>query len=218
MNRDEMRARGKERPLEIWPLSNMMAPRDVDGGGTWIGLMPSGHWACLLNRYENFDATKTPLSRGLIIPEILPTVNPANTLLAMDVTRYRPFSILIGDAATVDVFHWNGQRLGAEEKSAHEDIMISSSSWDATNVISARMAAFEQWKLQGNLSDAEGIPWIHRWQEHGKSASGILMSRGESCTTSITQIAFFHNDIPRMRYWPASLMQPQSESQETSHL
>ncbi|MBY0356326.1 MAG: NRDE family protein [Rickettsiales bacterium] len=208
MNRDEKRTRGHERPPEVLESSSVIAPCDVDGGGTWIGLSPSGYWACLLNRYESFQPAENPPSRGRIIPEILSTMSPVNTLLTMDVTRYRPFSILIGDAASVDIFHWNGERLIIEEKPVHEDVMISSSSWDAENVIAARMAAFEQWKGQGRLSDAEGIPLIHRWQESGESTSGILMSRDESRTTSITQIAFFHDDVPKMRYWPASELQP----------
>ena len=68
-NRDEHHNR-KTESLTYWE-SEILAGRDLEGGGTWLGISNSGKIAAL----TNFPSTKTspqkPMSRGLIVRDFL---------------------------------------------------------------------------------------------------------------------------------------------------
>jgi uncharacterized protein with NRDE domain len=53
MNRDDLADRPEAAPAE-WPSAKpaFVAPKDLQAGGTWIGVNDHGVIACLLNRYD----------------------------------------------------------------------------------------------------------------------------------------------------------------------
>lgn len=211
MNRDERRTRAAEHAPALWPNNGLTAPRDPAGGGTWIGFNPRGQWACIMNSYVAHTPTRVGTSRGEIIPHLLTQEDPGAALAALKVAEYRPFRLILGSRTQWQLYHSNGKTLAIEAHSEGRDVMFSSSSWNADEVLPARDAAFARWQAQGSAVDAQRIPTIHRWQEVGDEKSAILMQRPESATTSITQITFADESAPpTMQYWPASSLSPVS--------
>ncbi len=103
-NRDEFHAR-EARPAQ-WgeepPFSGVLAGRDLEGGGTWLGIRRNGRWALLTNVREG-TTQKNPAapSRGELVPAILNDPAAPATALAgamRNAAAYNGFNLLAGDA------------------------------------------------------------------------------------------------------------------------
>lgn len=211
MNRDERRDRAPETPPVTWP-NGMQAPRDEAAAGTWIGVMPHGAWACLLNSYEVTKDQPQAISRGAIIPYILGADDPVLALQALDKTPYKPFRLLLGDAeGGLQQSHWDGQDFRQQQMTAMP-FFTSSSSWQATEVLQQRKDVFDEWAAAGMPQDKLGRPLINLWREANEPRTGILMQRPETHTTSITQIRLKPLHNPAMQYWRADDVLPVSQS------
>ncbi|HLW74895.1 MAG TPA: NRDE family protein [Gammaproteobacteria bacterium] len=99
-NRDERHARPAA-PAGFWPdTPGVIAGRDLEAGGTWLGLTTAGRFAVVTNYREGLDPPKAPRSRGELPAEFLQgDLSPAAYLA--DVQRraheYGAFSLLCGD-------------------------------------------------------------------------------------------------------------------------
>ena len=114
-NRDEFYAR-PALPLHWWPAetngSQILAGKDQQGGGTWLGLSRTGRMAALTNfRSAEPQRSHTP-SRGELVAGFLRSVLSANDYvhqLVQHCADYNPFNLLVFD----------GQQLvGLESRSA----------------------------------------------------------------------------------------------------
>jgi len=103
-NRDEYLDRPAEKPaLRRSGSRTVLAPRDLQAGGTWLGLNDAGVFAALTNR-----PSKTPdpslRSRGLVVFEALREASAADVIAALGILpeqAYNPFNFFVsdGDAA-----------------------------------------------------------------------------------------------------------------------
>lgn len=102
-NRDEYYAR-PTLPLHWWVDAHILAGRDLQGGGTWLGVGGNGRLAALTNfRLPALARTGTP-SRGGLITEFLQENTNAPTYLEKLATRandYNPFNLLVFDGQTL---------------------------------------------------------------------------------------------------------------------
>jgi uncharacterized protein with NRDE domain len=99
-NRDEFYARPAAAPGLIARAPRIYAGRDLEAGGTWMGRNEHGLLAALTNRRAT-GAQPEARSRGEIVRALLACRTPAEAadwMAAQDVTRYRPFNVLFGDA------------------------------------------------------------------------------------------------------------------------
>jgi uncharacterized protein with NRDE domain len=102
-NRDEFYVR-PALPLHWWePAANgaqVLAGKDLQGGGTWLGLSRSGRLAALTNfRTTEPQRTNTP-SRGELVASFLHSDLPADVYLrqlARHSSEYNPFNLLVFD-------------------------------------------------------------------------------------------------------------------------
>ena len=104
-NRDEFYAR-PARPLHWWDDGNILAGKDLQAGGTWMGLTRTGRFAALTN-YRDFSpaaGSQAPSaglpSRGALVTEFLNSDLPALAFLqrlAGRAKRYNPFNLLVFD-------------------------------------------------------------------------------------------------------------------------
>jgi uncharacterized protein with NRDE domain len=98
-NRDEARDRPSE-PPRVWP-GGFLAPRDVQAGGTWIGLNRHGVVAAITNRSREPRDPHRP-SRGLLVLEALgaPSARAAAARVARlgFATPQNPCNLLLADA------------------------------------------------------------------------------------------------------------------------
>lgn len=111
-NRDEFYARPTA-PAAWWPeLPGVLAGRDLEGGGTWLGVDRKGRWAALTNFRDPADRRESARSRGLLVRDYLAgEAAPIAYLEGVAATAgdYRPFNLLVG---TDDSLAWYGSRGG----------------------------------------------------------------------------------------------------------
>jgi uncharacterized protein with NRDE domain len=98
-NRDEFYAR-PALPLHWWDESPVLAGKDLQAGGTWLGLSRTGRLAALTNyRLPVNDPSAKP-SRGALVAEFLQGNQDAPGYLTTLATRaddYSPFNLIVFD-------------------------------------------------------------------------------------------------------------------------
>lgn len=111
-NRDEFHARPAARAA--WgasaPFSGILAGRDLEAGGTWLGVTRDGRWALLTNVREGGRNDPSARSRGELVPAVLngpPAPACALADLAPMQQRYNGFNLLAGRLADA---HWLSNR------------------------------------------------------------------------------------------------------------
>ncbi len=100
-NRDERLDRAWEAPAEFWP--GILGGRDASGGGTWLALSRHGVVAGVLNRPASLGPAPGKRSRGELPVLALGEATAAEAaarITALDAGLYRPFNLVIADAAT----------------------------------------------------------------------------------------------------------------------
>ena len=98
-NRDEAHARPSA-PLAHWAdAPEILAGRDLEAGGTWMGVNESGRAAVVTN-VRDPRAAQERASRGLLVSDFLRGDAPAKQhaeALQRHAGRYRPFNLLLFD-------------------------------------------------------------------------------------------------------------------------
>lgn len=99
-NRDENYLRPTA-TARFWDdVPQILAGRDLQAGGTWLGVSRNGRLAALTNFYGPDEYFADELSRGALIPEFLSgDVSPDNflELLMQNGDRYNGFGLVFGD-------------------------------------------------------------------------------------------------------------------------
>ena len=101
-NRDERLDRSWDPPGAHWPdRPGLVAGRDRTGGGSWMGLR-GGVVAAVLNRPGSLGPAPGKRSRGelpLIALEAATAAEAAARIAALDAGLWRPFNMVVADAA-----------------------------------------------------------------------------------------------------------------------
>ena len=113
-NRDEFRERGTD-PADFWSdAPALLAGRDRQAGGTWLGVTRGGKLAAVTNYRDLRQQALDPPSRGSLVAEYLrqPEMTPADLTahLRRDGGRYDGFNLLYG---TVNGLHYFTNRGGS---------------------------------------------------------------------------------------------------------
>lgn len=101
-NRDEFHARPTQ-AAHWWNDASgatLLAGRDLDQGGTWLGLAPGGRWAFVTNVREPRRQDPRAPSRGALVPILLRDRRPVVDALASIVAGahgYNGFNLVGGD-------------------------------------------------------------------------------------------------------------------------
>lgn len=103
-NRDEWRERPAE-PAHWWPdHPEIFAGRDLQAGGTWMGITRGGRFAAVTNFRDPSDKRSTARSRGGLVTEfLLGADSPARFLssLSARAREYNGFNLILGDRASL---------------------------------------------------------------------------------------------------------------------
>jgi uncharacterized protein with NRDE domain len=121
-NRDERHARPAA-PAGFWPdAPGLIAGRDLEAGGTWLGLTTAGRFAVVTNYREGLNPPKAPRSRGELPTDFLKGDQRPAAYLA-DVQRraneYAAFSLLCGDREELFFFSNRGGAPAAVAPGVH---------------------------------------------------------------------------------------------------
>ena len=99
-NRDEYYAR-PTRNAHWWDDKPMLAGRDLEAGGTWLGISREGRFAAVTNVREPGGMKPGKKSRGELTVDFLAGATPAEAYLQELTTRdgdYAGFNLLLGDS------------------------------------------------------------------------------------------------------------------------
>lgn len=103
-NRDEFYHRDAA-PLSIWPQSPIIAGRDLQSGGTWLGITASGRWAIITNYRKKENPPENAITRGALVADYLKgDSEPLAYLQSVNPAQYAGFNLIVGtftDAAVL---------------------------------------------------------------------------------------------------------------------
>ena len=103
-NRDEFYARPTQ-PLQVWPdAPHVLAGRDLEAGGTWLGITRNRRFAAITNVREGVQRTAAQRSRGELTRDFLLGKQSAAQyaqLAYADGEHYAGFNLLLGDGASI---------------------------------------------------------------------------------------------------------------------
>lgn len=166
-NRDEWRERAAE-PAHWWPdQPRIFAGRDLQAGGTWMGVTREGRFAAVTNFRDPADKRSTARSRGGLVTDfLLDRATPREWLasLAPHAREYNGFNLVLGDGDTLWYF---GSREGEAREIPPGVHGLSNHLLDEPwpKVVRARMAmdaALREHdpsaRLFAALSDGDGAP------------------------------------------------------------
>ena len=110
-NRDEAYDRPAEPPSIREGEPAVLAPRDAEAGGTWIGVNEHGVLAALTNRWADADLAGER-SRGLLVDDVLAerSAEDGGRLIerAVEVDEYQGFNLVVADANAALYYEWDG--------------------------------------------------------------------------------------------------------------
>ncbi|MFT3758028.1 NRDE family protein [Thauera sp.] len=125
-NRDEYLARPAA-PAHWWPdAPDLLAGRDLEAGGTWMGLSRGGRFAALTNYRDPSRHIEGAPSRGALVHSALESADDAETTLkrlAGESAAYAAFNLLVGD----------GDRLGVLESATGAVRMLTPGIYGLSN-------------------------------------------------------------------------------------
>ncbi|MDH4124146.1 MAG: NRDE family protein [Gammaproteobacteria bacterium] len=101
-NRDEFHARPSH-AADWWADDkDIVGGRDLQAGGTWLGLHRSGRFAAITNYRDAAPSRRGKRSRGLLVKEFLQgSVAPSDYLRSVDGEAYAGFNLLVSDGQTL---------------------------------------------------------------------------------------------------------------------
>ncbi|MFZ1375683.1 MAG: NRDE family protein [Geothrix sp.] len=98
-NRDEFYARPTA-PMAWWEGGRILAGRDIQAGGTWLGVSAGGRFAALTNHRDPSRTRPDRATRGLLPVRFLEgghTVGAFLDEVRTEADRYNPFNLLLYD-------------------------------------------------------------------------------------------------------------------------
>ncbi len=112
-NRDEALGRPSTPPEIVEESPRVLAPRDEEAGGTWIGYNERGVFVAITNRWTGADGEATAeRSRGLLVRDALrqASAEEAARLVEreLDDRRYDGFNLVLADANAALLVEWDG--------------------------------------------------------------------------------------------------------------
>src|SRR5450631_1476340 len=103
-NRDEF-FRRPTAPADYWPdAAHVLGGRDLEKGGTWMGVDTDGRWAAVTNYRDGTSAGPGTRSRGELVAGFLRGSARAQDHIASvepDAREYHGFNLLAGDRAGI---------------------------------------------------------------------------------------------------------------------
>ena len=163
-NRDEFLARPAASP-ELSPDGRWLAPRDLQAGGTWLGVNAAGMFVGVTNRSAG-PRDSTRRSRGLLVLDALESADAASLhrrLAALDPATYNGFHLAYADGTSAGVTWSDGSTLRQERLAPGVHVLTEQSFVAGDD--GARRRLIQERVPAGKLVDLEG--WLGLLSVHG---------------------------------------------------
>ncbi|WP_323192365.1 NRDE family protein [Halostella sp. PRR32] len=146
-NRDELVGRPSEPPAVVESDPRVVAPRDAEAGGTWIGYNEHGLLVAVTNRWTDADLAGDR-SRGLLVRDALrhDSAEDAARFVEREVeeNEFDGFNLVLADDAAALLYEWDGH-LGFSRLEPGVHVVVNVGADDAFDVPEIRPdAAREQ--------------------------------------------------------------------------
>lgn len=211
-NRDEAPGR-KTRPpaIEIYKEVPLLFPKDMEAGGTWIGISQKKHAISLMNGAFKPHKRKSNyrLSRGVVVKDLLASADVFKTLESYDFNGIEAFTLVMVNWDTNLGFTevvWDEERLHLKELQLQEHIWSSSPLYDE-QMKQKREAWFSEFRRKNKISP-EAMLGFHHSAGIGDKSHDLIMDRGFVKTKSISQIIvaggqakFWYKDLEREKVY-----------------
>ena len=151
-NRDEYHARPAA--PAVWWDEGFLAGRDLQAGGTWLGVNRRGRFALLTNVREPSRHDPAAPSRGAFVPNLLTSVVPSSVSLPAQVragAAHNGFNLIAGDSQEL---LWGSNRAAATRSLGPGVYGVSNDLLDSPwPKVERTKAAFRSWCEQDDGSD-----------------------------------------------------------------
>ena len=111
-NRDERVGRPAEAPAKREWERPVVAPRDSEAGGTWLGYNADGVFVAITNRWMDADL-EGARSRGLLVRDALNHATAEDAVRfverELDERSYDGFNLVVADASAALLVEWDGR-------------------------------------------------------------------------------------------------------------
>lgn len=202
-NRDEAPSRISSAP-EFYDYKNaqLLYPKDLDSGGTWIGLSDQKRLICLLNGgfkiHERQE--KYRLSRGVVVKDFLSCNDLKEAIQNYNLKDIEPFTMILVDWNKELKFYelvWDGKKRHLRTLKNEPHIWSSSTLYNE-DMRMERKQWFKDFKNTTELNP-DSLFRFHQSAGKGNLDYGVIMDRDFVKTTSITQVVK-NNDTVVMCY------------------
>ncbi|MDP2388080.1 MAG: NRDE family protein [Bacteroidota bacterium] len=179
-------------------IFELVYPKDVLAGGTWIASSLKGKTACLLNgafgnhtKQENYSK-----SRGLILLESFNFSNTNEFADRVVLNNVEPFTLLTLDYSSGKLncfyeFRWDGQKKYIKKLNASTSHIWSSATLYNPSIQQKRNLLFNQWlEKHSDFEDSMILDFHNKKHGLGKSEDIIMKGEGDLMTLSISQVHF----------------------------
>jgi hypothetical protein len=169
----------------------LLCPRDGQSLGTWIATQDAGAAAVLLNGafQPHTPQASYRMSRGLVLLQLMASVNPLRKLEAFALNDIEPFTLILWQESQLYEFRWDGQGLHDRRMDiAGAHIWSSVTLYDESKRLE-RERWFGQFLREVVNTDGEALMRFHQEGGEGDPENALLMQRGDLYgTVSITQL------------------------------
>lgn len=103
-NRDEFHQRPSQK-MHWWQSNNILAGKDLQAGGTWLGLNKAKQFSALTNYRQPLQFQPDKKSRGeLVVNALTSATNEFKQQLSTTSTDYNGFNLIFGELDNLQVF------------------------------------------------------------------------------------------------------------------
>lgn len=189
-NRDEH----VSRPLAFEPKEEtigsvkVLFPKDPKAGGTWFALNELGHVGVLLNGAFVRHQHKGPYakSRGLILLDVIASMEPELRLQKMDLHHIEPFTLVLLNGNLLE-FRWDGNQKYFRPLDKSKNHIWSSATLYSDEVIARRAEMFDDFLKEQDQIQASDVVDFHS-NNHEDFENGFIIDRETGLKTfSVTQ-------------------------------
>jgi len=194
-NRDEKLLRPLALAPQLYPLHDieLLYPKDPKAGGSWITVGSNGNSGVLLNGAfsKHFHSGLYQKSRGLVLLEILISIDPRKALLQMDLSQIEPFTIILFANGELLECRWDSHKIYCKELDMTIALIWSSATLYDKTVREMREQRFTDWIASFPHPTLKNIFDFHVYAGEGSPDIDLVMNRADGMSTvSITNISY----------------------------
>ncbi len=177
------------RPTAISPVVytsdhvTVLAPKDTLAGGTWLGINDQDNIIILLNggfvKHKHTEPYRR--SRGLIVNDLLQSVNPIAEWELVELENIEPFTLLIWNAGKLFQKVWDGSNKHTIELVVSKPLLLSSSTLYPETTKANRTLLFNNWMETEPQVSMDSL--LDFFRSYSDSENGFIMNRNEKVKT-----------------------------------